>query len=391
VSRREIIESGLFSGKEDLIMGLPSTEGNNDRASELTHGPGTLSDSAAEQELVELIDLYYPRRGTIVTVAGGSDPTGDVLGEQDWIGDERGPYSMLGFYWAPDNPMPVPLVSFLVDADHAANTIAVKTIDNARARKSFVLTDQRNPDMGQTIRDIGNGQVAEVPDPSRAQQFTLGGDNVSLYNDLGMLGEWISRLGGNTDLLGGLTADSGTATQDQILLHSSGIRVADMRAQLHEMYSELARKIAWYSFNTDAINETVTVTIPGGVQVNARIGPDKIVGEFDTYSFKVSTYSNAPESPDEEYQSLVEFLQTVVMPLLPVAAAQGADIDAAEVMIKAARARGIEGFGQMIRPAQEQGMPDVQQGPQAGGDQMTINAGSRPSPQPQQMQDSEVA
>ena len=363
VSRRLALESGLFKGSEDFIGRLPrvgADQNDSDPTANLSHTGGhTLEEASELDDLVELADIYLPREKVVLTLPGYRDSTSRVLAEREWYGDGMGPYDMLGYYWVPDNPLPAAPVGYIVDLDEVINALAVKAARQADRSKSFVAVEDDVTD-GMAIRNVGDGQVVSVRSTDRIKEMTIGGSDPSLHKDIGFFAEWESRLGGNTDLLGGMATQSQTLGQDQMLMGSANQRITDMRLQVHGLLRSVAKKLAWYVWNDPGLQATVMMQLPGGVSLEDELTPDRMEGEFDEYSFEMVAYSKPPESPQEEYASLVRTMHEVIMPLLPIAAQQGVEVDAASLMEKACRAAGIDGFAHFIRPVMPAAMPAVE-------------------------------
>ena len=195
-----VLESGLYDRALAEKLSAQYTDGDAPRASELAGG----ADAATGGEYVELTDLWLPAENVVVTIAGDAGAAQGFLREVQWYGPERGPYEMLGFHWMPDNVLPVPPVGLIFDLHVMINKIARKLGRQADRQKDLVLFDERVSEEAEQVRGASDGEMVGVENVDRYRQVSFGGGNERGYEHLEFLFEQFRRIGGNTDLLGGL-------------------------------------------------------------------------------------------------------------------------------------------------------------------------------------------
>ena len=352
LSRRQILESGLFDAA--AVEALSSAAATDDP---IRRPDGRTTSDAELVDTVELIDLWLPHEGVVVTIAAGdaADASGKFLREVPWEGPARGPYEMLGFHWASGSPLPVPPVGLFYDLHVMINKLARKQARQADRQKDLVLFDDRASEEAQKLRDAFDGEMVGMQSVDRYRQVSFGGPHAETYDQLGFLFEQFSRIAGNVDLLGGLSPMSKTLGQDEMLFESTTVRIEDMRAQVYEFTKHVGMKLAWYLWHDPLVDLPLAISDFGlrnadlGKEQNAVVGnpqseirnpqfraaarfsADTRQGEWLDYHFDVEPHSMSQDTPTRKYRRVLEWIQNVILPIAPLAAEQGLRLDVARL------------------------------------------------------------
>ena len=275
---------------------------------------------------VDLIDLWLPKENMVVTIAGDINNVQGFVKETSWEGPERGPYEMLGFNWVPNNALPLSPIAVLFDLHVMINKQARKLGRQADRQKDLVLYDKRNEDEAEGIKNASDGEMVGVGNVDRFRQVSMGGVNDKGFQNLQWLEGEFSRNAGNTDLLGGVVAQSDTVGQDQLLMQNASIKIDDMRTQTHRFTQRIAERLAWYLVS-DPLIELPMIKEIGGVPVPVTYSAEEREGDFIDFNFDIQPYSMQADTPSRKYQRLQQVMMDVVVPTIQLAAAQGMTLD----------------------------------------------------------------
>ena len=325
--REYVLESGLYDrGLAERLTALHADFGRQ-KASEISGGLET----DQPVKYLELTDLWLPSENVVVTLPGDANGPQGFLREVQWYGPERGPYEMLGFHWVPDNALPVPLVGLIFDLHVMINKIARKLGRQADRQKDLVLFDERVSEEAEKVRDASDGEMIGVQNVDRYSQVSFGGANEKGYEHLEFLFEQFRRIGGNTDLLGGLRPQSETLGQDEMLFANASVRIEDMRLQMQEFTRRIGEKLAWYLWYDPLIELPLTKRTAAGDEVPVTFSARRREGDFLDYFFDIAPHSMTPDTPTRRFRRTLEWIERVVLPTAQLAAQAGQKLDAVKL------------------------------------------------------------
>ena len=279
---------------------------------------------------IELIDIYVPSERKVYTfpapasgVAEGSDWT-EPLDVVDWDGPENGPYHVLGFSDVPGNVLPVPPAALWMDLHELANGLFRKLGRQAERQKDLTLVQAGGEEDAIRVRDAADGEIVPLQNLQGMQQVSFGGaDQISLAFLL-QVKDMFSWLGGNLDALGGLSAQSQTATQDSLLHESASKRIAAMQGDLMEFTSDLVRDLAWWMWNDDSLELDLVRSIGAlNIQIPVQWTADHRKGDFLDYTFDIEPYSFQALTPGAKTQALLSLWNQVMLPGAELGMQQG--------------------------------------------------------------------
>lgn len=325
--REYVLESGLYDRALAESLTARHVEVGRRRASDISGGDR----DGGSTEYVELTDLWLPSENVVVTLGGDTNGPHGFLREVEWYGPERGPYEMLGFHWVPDNAMPVPLVGLIFDLHVMINKIARKLGRQADRQKDLVLFDERVSEEAEKIRDAHDGEMIGVQNVDRYAQVSFGGASDNGYEHLEFLFEQFRRIGGNTDLLGGLKPQSETLGQDEMLFANASARIEDMRLQVQEFTRRIGEKLAWYLWYDPLIELPLTKRSSAGEEVPVTFSARQREGEFLDYFFDIAPYSMTPDTPTRRFRRTLEWIERVILPTAQLAEQSGQKLDAVKL------------------------------------------------------------
>lgn len=300
-------------------------------------------------ERVELLDLWLPKHGIIVTLAC-DDPQIPPLRVVEWDGPEQGPYHFLMFSPVPGNLMPLPPAALWENIHERANALFNKVLTQADRQKNLLGVSGGAVDDAKRICDAPDGEAVAIQTPENVKEFESGGyneQNFALVVQLKQLFGWSA---GNLDALGGLAASSDTVGQDKLLVANSSQQVKEMQDTTYRFVKQVIESIAHYLWNDPVSTYRfereiagTSVSIASAWPFDDETGEDKREGDFLQYNFTIEPYSLQPQSPQERVQFAMLYVDKLVQ-LLPVMQQQGQTLN-------------IEAFNKYI--AQMANMPEL--------------------------------
>lgn len=258
---------------------------------------------------VQLWDIYVPHVRKIVTLCGSD--LDKVLREIDYEGPDEGPYHLLGFADVPDNVIPLCPAAEMIDLHDLIVEIVNKVARQARKAKT-VLTHS-----GAATEEVGRILGADDITHVRLDQMNEhkwekipGVDPTSLAFAVQMMNEF-KMLGGNLDALGGLSPQSRTATQDQLLTESASKRVGEMQNNVIRFSESVFRSLGWWLFYDPLIELPITKQI-GEVEIPWTFTPEDVSGDFLDYNFGIDVFSLGDNSPTTKLAALTQTFMEIV-------------------------------------------------------------------------------
>jgi len=381
------LESELYD--PDILRKLPIHYSDNTSrergAAELSRGAANLQEAAEYSEHVELLDLWRPLEGDIVTIPGSPDiVVPDFIAQFEYNGPERGPFVDLNFFPVPHNVMGVSTVAEVYDLHVMINKLARKAGRQADRQKELVLFDEVVTEEAERVRDASDGEMVGVGSVSRYAQVSFGGASEDTYKQLGFLFEQFSRIAGNIDLIGGLQAESKTLGQDQMLYQGASGRLEDMRTLAHTFMKSVGERMAWYLWYDPLADQPITVQGAGGVQIPAQWNEDEKEGEFLELNFDIEPYSMQRDDPTSKFERVMTWITGVVLPTAQIGAMQGAILDVPKLVEMTGKMLNLPEASEIYMPGPPMGMGMDAVQPPGGSNTTNVSSGrgggSRPEP-----------
>lgn len=312
--------------------------------------------SAQYEERVLLRDVYITHENRMVTYAPESML---ILNDVSWDGPEGTPYIKLWFSDVPSNLLPLPPVAVWRDLHDFSNTLFRKIGNEAASRKTVVLMQGGSDEQAKRFCNAKDGEAIAYSGAKPEEVHVGGVDNAALAlvlqsNDL------MSRFAGNLDSLGGLSAQSATASQDKLLNEAASARVAAMSARTADFAKEIFERLAWYVW-TDPVRVRKFRRVYSKI---LDIGEDKLWtpetrdGDFVDYNFSIDAFSMQDDSPAMRMQKLNETMQNFVYPMLQQLTEQGAIIDMQTLLDYIAKNSNQPILSEIVRFQEERPQPE---------------------------------
>jgi len=327
---KQVQESGQFKNTDDMdtdVRRVIDQEGQ-ERSESLSQWPD--SDSKTYRPQVQLLDLWLPldgKAGIIVTLDAMNE-TKPPMRTVEWEGPELGPYKLLQFQEVPENIMPLPPVAKLLDLHKLVNQIYLKLSDQAKRQKTLLGYRSAAVQDASRISQHNDGDSIMMDSPEGAKEFRFGGiDNQTLAFAINVkdIYSWIA---GNLDSMGGLSAMSGTASQDKLLAENSSRAIADMQDAVMDWTKSIVSDLAYYLISDPLIQMPLTKRVPGtDLSIPTTFNPEGKSEDFIKYNFDIEPYSMQHSTPQSKLATIMNFIATVYVPMMQQMSEQGLMLD----------------------------------------------------------------
>ena len=277
---------------------------------------------------VRLRDIYLTQENRMVTYLVD---TKKVVRDIPWDGPEGTPYIKLGFNDVPGNLLPLAPIATLKDMHELGNALYRKLADQAVKKKTVVTFDNGSDDDIERFKRAKDGDG--IRSTIKPNEVTVGGvdaPNLAFYiqnKDL------FSMFAGNLDSLGGLGAQTDTATQDKLISEAASARVQKMADRTIEFAQDIFKRLAWYVW-TDPIRERKYVKWANkrlNIGIEKMWTPETRDGDFLDFNFSIAVFSMQDDSPAKRVEKFANVFQNFILPGLQDIMQQGGMIDWATV------------------------------------------------------------
>lgn len=378
VPRQFLLDNDEYD--HDAVMALisPQSSAKKVKANTISEKLADERDVETDEDIVEICELYIPSANAVVTIPGSFQPAKKFLRTSDFYGvkGRSGPYTFLSLTMpVPDNPLPTPFFSVLLDLEMKANRMESKIMQQAERQKDITVCTPDAADDAGLIRDAGDGSIVTTADPNGIQVKSFGGQQKLNEDHLTMLLSQYNMLAANVESLSGVNSAAKSATAANILSQNASIGLADMQNAVYAMAAEEARKRAWYLFNDPVLNKTIVRrTQSPGQMVMTPAGPQWVIpptvqdvqvqltAEAKSGDFMDLVFSVEPESMARKDSKLaLQNIQTFTQQMLPAVSASaqifqtlGVPFDAVALLVRIAKTMGIDWLDEVVYAPQVQ-------------------------------------
>jgi len=347
-------------------------ETGGDRTSAL--GTSGYGDVEEWQDMVDLWEVYLPRHRTVLTLASddGGLPDGDQdpLREQAWVGPEAGPYHLLALGIVPGNALPKGPLQDLVDLHEAANRTFRKAVRMVDRVKENTFVQGGALEDGSRVMECDDGDVLRVDRPEAVQTRVTGGQALQpVFVMATQFRDLFSYFAGNLEMMGGLSPQSKTATQDRLLNENASRTVTDLQARTVDFTSEVVEALCWYWYNDPFLVQRSRHSLPGlpNVEIARAVTPAmRQRGRFEDLEIQVDPYSLQHSTPQERMQALNQVVQQIVIPMMQLLMQQGIAFDIHAWLRKIGQYMDMPDLAEIVT-IQEPPAPATAGGPGGGG------------------------
>lgn len=295
------------------------------------------------QDHTELLDVWLPQEGQVLTLPYQPLQDDRPLRVVDWAGPDNGPYRWLSFEDVPQNIMPIAPVATGLDLHLLANKLLVKAGRQAVRQKDILTFSGPSQDDAERILKSDDGEVIRIDRQGEVGQMKFGGTDPTTLNMYMQARKDFTYMMGNLDVLGGLSAQSETLGQDKLLAENASQRVKAMQDRSMAFTRGIVEDLAWYTLEDPVWSPELTREIPGtGLRVPIVVRMDHRKGNYLDYNFDIQPYSMQQKSPAQQLQTLAQFFQMFVLPFAQQLEANGITIDFEALLRTVAKLSGLK-------------------------------------------------
>lgn len=333
IPRQALLDSGLYDEESVLELGTGQHTGRKQDAASISMTNNDRVENDIMEDIVEICELYIPSANAIITIPGDFRRMDKFLRTADYYGikDQTGPYTFLSLTVpVPDNPLPVPFFSVILDLEMKANRMEGKISNQAERQKDVVMYSPDFADEAVLLKDAGDGDMIACSDPNSIQVKSWGGTQQGNVEHLEMLLTQYNSIAANTETLSGAADAAKSATSANILDRNAGTVLADMKQSIYRAAADEGRKRCFYVHYDPFLNQTITrrtmqpgqliqgpqgnhwLSPPSMQEVQVILTPEKRSGEFLDMMFKVEPESMGPVDSKTHLQQELTFCQQVL-------------------------------------------------------------------------------
>lgn len=289
------------------------------------------SNSEEFEDFVDLWEMYLPRHRLIITMAGdiacGSQAGGLMeLRRQRFIGPSNGPYYFLPMGMIPGNAMPIAPLQNLVDLHVFINDVGRKLMRQAERQKDVVFVQGGATEDGNRVQEANDGEIIRVDNPEKLKEIRYGGPDAQNFQLFQTALQQFSYFGGNLDMMGGLSPQSKTATQDKMLAENASRSILDKQERTLQFTDDVVSGLCWYWWNDPFKVMQTTYSLPGLPEftINRQVTPqDRKKARFEDLDLTVDPYSLAHQTPQQRLGMINDVMQKIILPGMQAFQAQG--------------------------------------------------------------------
>ncbi len=289
-------------------------------------------------DYVDLWEIYLPREKMVLTLCsedGGTPyfeeykPGKDApFAQRDWVGPYCGPYYPLSYLTVPGNLNGKGPIQDVSDMDDDFNKIVSKLFRQAARQKEVIAyAGQSEADMAR-YRDEGDGGSIRVDQPDKIRPIASTGPNPNNNQFAIQVWQWLNKIAGNLEVIGGLGEQAGTATQEKLLNANAGSTVTDKQNRTIKFTSKVFEGLCWFWHHHPQKVMTGYHAVAG---LSAPIRQDVTPQQrqkvpFEAMKIKVDPYSMTYQTPGEKLAFLNQMMTQIVLPMMPFLKEQGIDV-----------------------------------------------------------------
>lgn len=280
-------------------------------------------------ERVWLASIWVPKDKAIRVMDGFMDQSGPdskYLRDDEYVGPETGPYNILTFLDMPDSRLPIPPMSMAIDLHGMINTIFGKIEEQAENQADIPVVQPGHEKEGKAFLEAKDG-VLVSGDPTTMKVHKRGGVDKGNWEAMVRFREAFNAVIGNPNVIGGQEAEAPTLGQEEMLFAGASMPLNDKRRCVRNFAGRDFKAMAhavWYDEDKESgLSIELPMEQAGFVPEMVKWSPGRREGDFAEYNFGVQAYGARGDSPEEQFNRIVTWLNRVVMPMMQVAAAKG--------------------------------------------------------------------
>jgi hypothetical protein len=296
------------------------------------------------EDMVDLWEIYLPRRRLIVTLGADNAANPEMLGwkaealrTQKWIGSDSGPYHILGFQPVPGNILPKAPIQDLYDLHMHINQIYRKLIRQCERQKSLLVWSGAAEGDADRLKTANDGDCPRVDNPDKVQvkafeQFSQ--LNFQFFQDLMAR---FNQLAGNLETMGGLGSQAKTKGQEELLNANSAGTVSAMQDTVTTAIQKAVKALCWYYHHDPYKVQKSVYQLPGmpEIQTVRQVTPQARQNiKWDEMDIRIDPYSIQAQTPQTRLALIQQALQQIVIPMAGILQQQGIRLDMNKLLQK---------------------------------------------------------
>lgn len=339
-------------------------EGGDPKVKNMTRGDEYVDSEGHPTAMTELWEIWLPRERVVVTIdaedSGGPAGRDKPLRVVDWEGPEQGPFHVLNYNIVPDNTMPLSPASLLIDLHNLGNELFRKLANQSQRQKTVTVVQSGADEDGNRILNANDGDMIRVDRPEATREARYGGIDAPNMAFLLQVKDLFWTLGGNLDALGGLSPQSGTLGQDELLTAGASKRIEDMQDSTTSAVLGVVEALGDYLWYDPLIDLPLVQRVEGApsVEIPVRFNDEIREGDFLDYNIKIVPFSMQARTPAERLRTITQVFERFVLPLAPVMQSQGIVPDMQELLRTIAKYSGVPEIEDILKFV---GVPEPQQ------------------------------
>ena len=301
--------------------------------------PPTLSSSSNDiyvEDMVRLVDVYFPTSGLVATWPAANDHFGEIGSQPPLqaIPSPINPYVIFQGIRLPNSLGDYAPLQLIEELHFLANDMLHKAAQQARASRRHPIGAQgEEADMNALLSSQDNAPVF-LERPEAIGLYTIPGPDPSLLSLMSTAGQLLSSSAGNLQVALGQSPGASTARQTQAILGQIN-SVQDLdRTGFETFIAQVGEGIATLAFSDEAFELRILQEIPGtNMSFNLDWAPPSLlprVAAIDSFMFEVVPFSTKLRSPEERTGQLMQ-ASNLVFQMFGLAS-QGAPINLEAVL-----------------------------------------------------------
>jgi len=317
-----ILDSGLYDNYDKLNIAYGKDIKNS--AEEIAKGNIKHFDSL--KPYVKLGEVYIPSENVLITIPADGEGT-EPIRTVDYTGPVGGPFDLLSFDIFPESIVPIAPLFVNLDLHYFINIMTRKMARQANREKKILAYQGNAAGDAKRVTDAVDGGSVRVDDVNAMKEIEYGGTADASYKWVEWLNaKWSEQLG-NANLIGGLKADAGTLGQEQMMQANASASIDDMVGQVHTLLKGIFETFAFHIFTDPFLDITVSKRKAGLYNIPVHLTADTREGDFWSYNFDVEPYSMQRMNPQMRMRRIMEIVQGIIVPTLPLAMQQGVQLN----------------------------------------------------------------
>lgn len=334
----DLQDANIFTNQKQVALLTPDsrTAADGDKLDSISTGTDVTEGDL--EPMIWLADIYIVRERKIYTFAVDNRDEfvlkGEPLAVLDWVGNDNGPYPILGFSEVSENTMPVSPADQVAELSRNINNILRKQFRQANRQKEITFYDAQDEALARKVKSGADGAlIPKMPGSDPPSQTKYGGVDPGNQAFLGAMIQLFDRLGGNLTAMLGLGAQADTKGQEELIHGAVGKKAAQMQYQVVDGVVRVIRDLGKLLMLDEAkvIPQRMEIQDAPGITVDATWTPWDREGEYEDYNLDIDAYSMAYQTPTQKMGQINTLLKEVYAPLQQLFMQQGGSINMQEL------------------------------------------------------------